>query len=110
MIMQTLRSSLHCLLLAALITAALKFCFFLDQVSIVVDDSQSVIAQAGPQLIGAAMELRGAAREQRSYYKATGKALAIDMIRAGALLEHADNALQRFDATAMPVLNTAGEL
>jgi hypothetical protein len=108
--MQTLRNSLICLLLAALTLAALKFCFFLDQVSIVVDDGQSVIAQAGPQLIGAAMELRGAAREQRSYYKATGRALAIDMIRAGALIEHADTAVQRLDANSAPVLAAAGQL
>jgi len=108
--MQTLRNSLFCLLLVALTTVAVKFCFFLDQVSIVVDDGQSVIAQAGPQLIGAAMELRGAAREQRSYYKATGKALAIDMIRAGALIQHADNAVQRLDTAATPVFAAAGNL
>jgi len=97
--MQTLRNSLICLLLAALTTAALKFCFFLDQVSVVVHDGQAVIA-----------EVRGAAREQRGYYKATGKALAIDMIRAGALIEHADNAVQRFAAAATPVLTAAGQL
>jgi hypothetical protein len=105
--MSILRSSLTCLFLAAAAIAALKFCYFLDQLSIVVADGQSVVAQAGPQLVGASIELRNAAREQRTYYKATGKALAIDMIQAGRLIEHADAAIQHLDSSAPPVIAAA---
>ena len=108
--MSTLRSSLTCLFLAAAALAAVKFCYFLDQLSIVVADGQSVIAQAGPQLVGATMEMRGAAREQRTYYKATGKALAIDMVHAGRLIEHADAAIQHLDSGSAPVIAAADRL
>jgi len=88
--MQLLRNSLLCLFLGVCTVAAIKFCFFLDQVSIVAADVQDVVAQAGPQLFGASLELRGAAVEQRRYYKATGKALAIAAADAARFLEHAD--------------------
>jgi len=42
-----------------------KLCFLIDQFSIVVADGQEIMAQTGPQALGAAIELRQAAREQR---------------------------------------------
>jgi hypothetical protein len=115
--MQTLRSALTCVLLATLALAAGKLVFFLDQLSIVVDDTQSVIAQAGPQMVGTAIEARRAAAElaaasaeQRSYYKATGKALAIATIDAARLIEHTDQAVQNLDSRTAPVIAAAGKL
>jgi hypothetical protein len=115
--MKTLRRSLSCLLLAMLALAAAKFVFFLDQLSIVLGDTQSVIAQAGPQLVGAsidarraASELADASAEQRSYYKATGKALAIATAGAARLIEHSDQAIVNFDNRTAPVIAAAGKL
>jgi uncharacterized protein YqkB len=115
--MQNLKNALVCILLASLALAAGKLVFFLDQLSIVVDDAQSVIAQAGPQMVGAtiearqaAAELAGASREQRSYYKATGKALAIATISAARLIEHTDQAVQNLDARTAPVIAATGKL
>jgi hypothetical protein len=115
--MQTLKSTLTCILLASLALAAGKVVFFLDQLSTVVDDAQSVIAQAGPQLVAAAIEVRQAAAElaaasaeQRSYYKATGKALAIATVDAARLIEHTDQAVQNLDARTAPVIAAAGRL
>jgi hypothetical protein len=108
--MQMLRNSMASILFAVLAVAAVKLCYLMDQVSIVLDDTQSVIAQVGPQMVGASLELRGAAREQRSYYKATGKALAIDIIRAGRLIENADAAIQHIDSGATPILATSAKL
>ncbi len=105
--MALLRNSFLCLLSASLALAGWKLCFLFDQASIVLADAQSVIAQAGPQLVGASIELRAAAREQRSYYKATGKALAIDMIQAGRLIEHADSAVQDLDRNTIRLIGDA---
>jgi hypothetical protein len=97
--------------------AAGKLVFLFDQISIVADDAQSVIAQAGPQMVGAtvaarqaAAELAAASREQRSYYKATGKALAIATIDAARLIEHADQAVQNLDARTAPVIASTARL
>lgn len=108
--MSTLRNSLACLLLATAALAAGKFCYFLDQLSIVVSDGQSVLAQAGPQLVGASIELRGAAREQRTYYKATGKALAIDMVQAGRLIDNTNAAVQHLDTRSQALITGASQL
>ncbi len=115
--MQTLRSALLCILFATLALVAGKVVFFLDQLSIVVDDAQAVIAQAGPQMVGATIEARQAATElavasaeQRKYYKATGKALAIATINAARLIEHTDQAVQNLDARAAPVITATGRL
>jgi len=115
--MQILRSTLTCILLAFLALVAAKLVFFLDRLSTVVDDAQSVISQAGPQLVAAAIEARQAAaelaaasREQRSYYKATGKALAIATVDAARLIEHTDQAVQNLDARTAPVIAAAGRL
>jgi hypothetical protein len=115
--MNTLRTALSCLLLATLALLAGKAVFFLDQLSTVVSDAQSIIAQAGPQMVGATMEARQAAAElaaasadQRKYYQATGHALAIATVNAARLIEHTDQAVQNFDARTLPVLTAAGNL
>ncbi|GEM_PF-3840853 len=115
--MRTLQRFLSCVLLAMLSLAAVKFVFFLDQLSTVLGDAQSVVAQAGPQLVGAsidarraAAELANASAEQRRYYKATGKALAIATAGAARLIEHSDQAIVNFDARTAPVVAAAGKL
>jgi hypothetical protein len=115
--MQHLKSALTCTVLAALSLLVGKAVFFLDQLSVVVSDAQSVIAQAGPQVVGATIEARQAAselaaasQEQRHYYKATGKALAIATVNAARLIEHTDRAVQNLDARTAPVIASAGLL
>ena len=48
-----------------------------------------------------------AAREQRSYYKATGKALAIATLNFGRLVENTDNRLEGLTGDARRVLRSA---
>jgi hypothetical protein len=100
--MQILRNSLLCVLLAVGVVIGIKVCYLIDQSSVVLGDVQSVVAQAGPQMVGATMEARqaatelaGASREQRSYYKATGKALVIATVSAARLIQRTDLAIQQ---------------
>lgn len=101
------KNVLLCLLLGTSVVTMLKVCILLDQASITLADSQGVITQAGPQLVGASIELRGAAREQRTYYKATGKALAIATFNAARLIEHTDRQIGDIGDAAQNLLSHA---
>ena len=87
--MAQVRDLLLCVLLCVLCASVVKAFFLLDHL-------QTVIEQ-----------VEGAAREQRSYYKATGKALAITTIRLGRLVEHADAEIQKLSSDTAHTLDTA---
>ena len=87
---QTLRDTLLCLLLGILCVCALKVLAVIDQAEAAVTELRTVT----PVLVSTVSELRGAAREQRSYYKATGKALAISTIAFGRMVQATDRNLQ----------------
>jgi chromosome segregation ATPase len=106
--MKTLRDSLICLLLGVLGVLVLRLHFFVDQASFALADVQAAIDHAAPPLTGAALELQGAAREQRRYYKATGKALALATVRLGRLIENTDARLAQVSRQAAQTL-AAGE-
>lgn len=88
--MERLRNSLLCLFLGALSFFVVRLVHLTNQAADILSNVQSVVATAGPTITSAAMELRDAAREQRIYYKATGKALAITTMRLGRLVENTD--------------------
>ena len=85
-----LRSSLLCLFLGLLSVLALKLLCLADQASSTLTQVNSAVALMAPPLAGAAIELRGAAREQRTYYKATGKALFLATRDFDRLVENTD--------------------
>jgi len=87
--MATVRDLLLCVFLCALCAFVVKAYFLLDHVQVVIE------------------QLEGAAREQRSYYKATGKALAITTIRLGRLVEHIDAEVQKLSSETAHTLDTA---
>lgn len=111
--MAVLRNSLLCLFLGLLSVAALGLIGLINQISIVLGDAQAVLVHTGPPLTAAVYEMRGAAREQRSYYKATGKALFIasrDTARAvqafGRLVQNTDHRSAVLFAQANATLET----
>ena len=89
--MATLRDFLFCVFLCALCALVMKGFFLLDHLQVVIE------------------QLEGAAREQRSYYKATGKALAITTIRLGRLVEHTDAQIKRLSDDTAVTLQVARE-
>lgn len=89
--MARLRDFLLCVFLCALCAFVVKGFFLIDHL-------QAVIEQ-----------IEGAAREQRSYYKATGKALAITIIRLGRLVEHTDAQIKRLSDDTAATLQVARE-
>lgn len=94
----TFRDFLLCVFLAVLCASVAKTFLLLDQASAVLSDLQSVTTTVS-----------AAAREQRSYYKATGKALAITTIRLGRLVENTDARLERLSQSSERTLETARE-
>ena len=104
--MVLLRNSLLALFLGLLSGLAARVIYFLDQAAVVLGDVQAVVAAAGPPLIGAAHELRGAAQEQRRYYKATGKALFIATRDFARMVQHTDARLEKIsDNINMALVN-----
>ena len=89
--MARLRNFLLCVFLCALCAFVVKGFFLLDHLQVVIE------------------QLEGAAREQRSYYKATGKALAITTIRLGRLVEHTDAQIKRLSDDTAATLQVARE-
>lgn len=89
--MARLRDFLLCVFLCVLCASVVKVFFVLDHL-------QLVIAQ-----------LEAAAREQRSYYKASGKALAITIVRLGRLVEHTDAQIKRLSDDTAATLRVARE-
>lgn len=61
------------------------------------------------QLEPVVAEVRGAVREQRTYYKATGKALAITTIRLGRLVENTDARMELLTRDSQQTLQVARE-
>ena len=98
--MERLRNSLLCLFLSVLSFFVVRLVHLTNQAADILNNVQSVVATAGPTITSAAMELRDAAREQRIYYKATGKALALTTIRLGRLVENTDARLGRLSTQA----------
>ncbi len=95
-------SALHRALLAGLLLIAcavgLQVSFLLAQAGTILSDMhrQSHLALFS---INQTLELvRQATREQRTYYKATGKALALTTIHLGRLVKHTDARLDRTEA------------
>ena len=89
--MATIRDALLCVFLCVLCASVVKVFFLLDHLQVVIE------------------QVEGAAREQRSYYKATGKALAITTIRLGRLVESTDTRLERLTASTEHTLQAARE-
>lgn len=105
--MATLRNSLFCAFLGVLCVLGVRLLLFVDQLSFALADIQAIADNIGPPLTGAALELRGAAREQRSYYKATGKALAIATADFGRLVKNTDERMGALAQDAHDVLLTS---
>ncbi len=103
--MVRLRNSLLCLFLGLLCVLTLRLLYLADQASIVIADAQSIVAP----LNAAAVELHGAAREQRSYYKATGKALFIATRDFARLVQNADSRLDAVTSQLNQTLAVARE-
>lgn len=107
--MDLLKKALLCLFIGVWTIVGIKTLFLQDQVATVLGDVHSTVAQAGPQLVGASFELRGAAIEQRRYAKATSKATVIASEAAARMLQHADQIILKLAVDSHTVLLNANE-
>ena len=93
--MSAVRNALVAALLVIACAVGLQVSFLLVQAGAMLSDlhQQSHLALRS---VNQTLELvRGATREQRTYYKATGKALALTTIHLGRLVKHTDARLDR---------------
>ncbi len=102
--LEIVRNSLLCFFLGLLSVAVGKSLYLLDQASITLTNIQAVVATVGPPLTGAVIEFEGAAREQRRYYKATGKALFLATRDFDRLVRNTDERSAKVLAQAQNML------
>lgn len=91
--MRVLREALLSIFLGALCVTAVKVALWVDRIDPVLTELEATVR-----------ELRGAAREQRSYYKATGKALFIATRDFARLVQATDERMEVLAAEAQRTL------